>query len=309
MFIGIDIGGTSIKSGLLNSFGDVILKKEIPINKSDDYEVIESQIINIIKILLDESKKNGENVKSIGIGIPGIADKDSDKVIYCTNLGWRNVPLGINIKKHFKIPVHIDNDATVAAIAENVKGVTKKYDNSIFITLGTGVGGGIIINKKVYSGSHNKGSEIGHMVVGENFYDCNCGNNGCLETFASATALIKYTKKLINEGESTILTKENLNAKVIFDAAKNKDILANMAVDRMVKYLSIGMGNLINLLDPEIIALGGGVSKAGDYLLEKIENNVSKYLVFNEGKTTDIAIAKLSNDAGIIGAGMLQEYI
>jgi len=216
------------------------------------------------------------------------------------------------LKEKFNVPIFIENDATVAGLAENIIGVTKDKRNSLFITIGTGIGGGIIIDNKVYSGSHGVGSEIGHMIVGENFYPCNCGNNGCLETFASSTAAIKFARKLIEEGneDTIILSKinnnlENLDTKIIFDSAKLGDSLANKVVDRMVKYLSIGIVNLINIIDPEIIAIGGGVSKAGDFLLNKIKDEIPQYILNKKIGYGDIVFAELGNDAGIVGAAML----
>ncbi|WP_069648932.1 ROK family protein [Caloranaerobacter ferrireducens] len=315
MYIGVDIGGTAIKIGLVDNEGNIVYKKQIDTKAKRGYLEIEKDIIGLIKSLINIAQDKGNKIKSIGIGVPGVADLEGNKVIYCPNLGWTNVPLGENLKKELKLPIYIENDATVAGIAESIKGITKGYKNSIFITLGTGVGGGIILGGKVYSGAHGIGSEIGHMIVGENFYDCNCGNNGCLETFSSATAIIKYAKKLIKEEkyETALLKKVNndlmkLNSKMIFDSAKEGDQLANKVVDRMVRYLGIGIANLINILDPDVIAIGGGVSKAGDFLLEKVKKEVSKYVLYKEAKHAEIFLAELGNDAGIIGAALLSEY-
>ncbi|EOD00426.1 ROK family protein [Caldisalinibacter kiritimatiensis] len=315
MYIGIDIGGTAIKAGLVNENGEILYKKEIRTRAEREYKDIERDIIELIKDLIKRSNEYGKNVKSIGLGIPGIGDVTGDFVVYCTNLGWRNVPLGKNLKSQFNLPIYIENDATVAGLAENVKGATKGSNSSIFITLGTGVGGGIIIDGKVYSGAHGTGSEIGHMIVGENFYDCNCGNNGCLETFASATAIIKYTTKIIKHGNNDTLILEKtggdlnkITAKLVFDCAKEGDKVANESIDRMVKYLSIGIANLLNTLDPEIVAIGGGVSKAGDFLLEKVRKQVGSYLLYKDIKYADIVLATLGNDAGLVGAAMLGKY-
>lgn len=315
MYIGIDVGGTSIKAGIVDYKGNILYKDDIETRADQGYETVKEDMILLIDKMMKYSRKENYRIDSIGIGVPGIADPQSDHVIYCTNLNWNNVPLGKDLKSKYAIPIYIDNDATVAAIAESVKGITKDVDNSIFVTLGTGVGGGIIINKKIYSGSHNKGSEIGHMIIGDNFYDCNCGNNGCLETFASATAIVKYTQKLIDEGykdEEFMLALEKnegiIDTKLVFDMAKNNNKLALESIDRMIKYLSIGLANLVNLLNPDIIAIGGGVSKAGDYLIEKISENFINYVIFKEGKTTEIRLSQLGNDAGIIGAALISEY-
>ena len=311
MYIGIDVGGTTLLAGLVNDNGKILHKKEKNTLVHRGYSAIKDDIIDLVKGLISEGEKIGHSIASIGIGIPGIADVEGENVIYCTNLNWNNVPLGLDLKKYFKLPVYIENDATVAALAESIIGVTKDRENSLFITLGTGVGGGIILNNKVYSGSHGVASEIGHMIVGENFYNCNCGNNGCLETFSSATAIINYGKKILVDGvKSSILDKvdgdiENLNAKIIFDCAKEGDPLANKIIDRMVKYLSIGIVNIINILDPEVIVIGGGVSKAGEFLIDKIKETIPKYILFKDINYGDVLLSKLSNDAGIIGAARL----
>jgi glucokinase len=183
------------------------------------------------------------------------------------------------------------------------------------ITLGTGVGGSFIIDGKLYSGSNGLASEIGHMVVGEGYYNCNCGKNGCLETFASASALIKYTKKLILEEEQGSSLKELmeaeeelLDAKLIFDKAKDGDAIACKAVSRFVRYLAIGICNLIYTLDPEIIAIGGGVSKAGDFLLELLKAEVDRQKIFKAVNTARLVLAELGNEAGIVGAAMLCRF-
>jgi len=313
MRIGIDVGGMSFKGGIVNEAGEILYTHVESTQGADGYAAMEEKLFAVVDALLAEAKAQDWTIESIGVGVPGLADVKSEIVVYCTNLGWNNVPLGTNLKARYGLPTFMDNDATVAGIAESAKGCTKGAKNSVFITLGTGVGGGIIINGKVTSGEHNKGSEIGHMIVGENFYDCNCGNNGCLETFASATALMKDFKRRVTEGEETALcadaeSAKAITAKDIFDAAKAGDPAAAAAVERLAKYLGIGLANVVNILDPELIALGGGVSKAGDFLLDMVEAEMRKRLVFKEGVQTELKIAELSNDAGIIGAAMLANY-
>lgn len=314
MNIGIDIGGTNVGAGLLDDDLKFIYKTEFPTEKEKGYKFVEKKIINIIENMIILGEKEGKEIKSIGIGIPGIADMQGDNIVFCPNLDWRNKPMGINLRKKFDIDINIENDATLAAIAENILGISKGYKNSIFITLGTGVGAGIIIDGKIYKGVHGVGAEIGHMIVGENFYNCNCGKNGCLETFASSTAIEKYVLKEINEGRydrkliKTAKKIENIDTKFIFQGAMEGDELCNMAVDRMVRYLTIGLTNIINILDPGIIVLGGGVSKAGDFLIEKIEKLIPQYILFNDMEYAHVKLSKLANDAGIIGAAMLNQY-
>lgn len=314
MNIGIDIGGTNIGAGLLDDNLDFIYKTEFPTENEKGYEFVEAKIINIIEEMILIAEKNGENIESLGIGIPGIADNSGDNIVFCPNLHWRNKPMGINLRKRFAIDINIENDATLAGIAENVLGVSRGYDNSVFITLGTGVGAGIIIDGKMYKGAHGVASELGHLIVGENFYDCNCGKNGCLETFASSTAIEKYMLREIDKGryETKLFNRinkiEEVNAEHIFQCAAEGDELCNKAIDRMVKYLTIGITNIINILDPGIIVLGGGVSKAGSFLIDRIENLIPNYILFDDMEYADIRLAKLGNDAGIIGAAMLNQY-
>lgn len=315
MYIGIDIGGTTIKIGIVDEKGEIIYRDSTLTKVELGYEKVKDDLIDLINKAIKLSKSKGYDIKSIGIGVPGVTDPNSDYVVYATNLKWRNAPLGKDLKSTYDIPIYIDNDATVAGIAESVKGITKGYKNSVFLTLGTGVGSGIIINNKVYSGSHNKGSEIGHIIVGENFYDCNCGNNGCLETFASATAISKYTHKLINEGYNdeefmdALKSNDNIiDTKLVFELAKKGNKLALKSVERMTDYLAIGLANIINLIDPDIIAIGGGVSKAGEYLIEKINKKIINYVIFKEGEITQISLSQLGNEAGIIGAALISEY-
>lgn len=313
MRIGIDVGGMSFKGGIVNPEGEILYTHVESTAGLSGYLPMEEKLFILIDELLAKAKDQDWSIESIGVGVPGLADVESNLVVYCTNLGWNNVPLGTHVKARYGLPTFMDNDATVAGIAESAKGCTQGASNSVFLTLGTGVGGGIIVNGKVTSGSHNKGSEIGHMIVGENFYDCNCGNNGCLETFASATALMKDFQRRIEAGEATGLCADvdgakSVTAKEIFDGAKVGDPAADAAVKRLAKYLGIGLANVVNMLDPEVIALGGGVSKAGDFLLNMVEPEMRKRLVFKEGKQTRLEIAQLSNDAGIIGAAMLANY-
>ena len=297
MRIGIDLGGTNIGIGLLDDNLNIIYKKEFQTEKEKGYDYVKLKMMEEIEKVISRANKN--NIHFIGLGIPGIEDKKGN--IYCTNLNWHKLPLRKDLENRFKIPAYIENDATVAGIAEATVGASKAYKNSIFITLGTGIGGGIIVDNKIYTGSHGIGTEIGHMIVGENFYDCSCGNNGCLETFSSATALEKFVEMKKTSGEK-------LTTKDIFNLAQDGDELCLMAVDRMIKYLSIGIGNLINIMDPDIIILGGGISKAGDFLLNKINNLYPRYILFKSIGFAEIKLSTLGNDAGIIGAAMLKEY-
>ena len=314
MYIGIDLGGTNIVVGIVDGNGNIIFEKSCETKPQRQPQEIIDDMIALVLNILKETNIQLNDIKAIGIGIPGLADKNGN-VKLCVNLGWKNVFLREMLETKLHKPIYIDNDATVAALAEYESGSMKNCKSGIMLTLGTGIGGGIILNGEVYSGFNGLGAELGYTVVGENFYDCNCGRNGCLETFASSTAIIKYTKKLIVEmNEHTIIIEKaegsinNINAKIIFDCAKEGDKIATLAVNRLVKYLSIGILNIINFLDPEIIALGGGVSGAGQYLLDMIRAEVRSNKYYDDSPISKIVLAELGNKAGIIGAAMVAKH-
>ncbi|MBU3100426.1 MULTISPECIES: ROK family protein [Clostridium] len=314
MYIGIDLGGTNIAIGIVDENGKIVHEESCETrSEREPQELIDDMIALVLKIL-DEYNMQINEITAIGVGIPGLADKDGN-VIFCVNLGWRNVPLRKMLEDALHTPVYIDNDATVAALAEYESGSMQNCKSGLMLTLGTGIGGGIIINGEIYSGFNGVGSELGHTVIGENFYNCNCGRNGCLETFASSTAIIKYTKKLIMEmNEPTIIMGnvegniDNLNAKIIFDCAKKGDKIATLAVNRLIKYLGIGILNIVNFIDPEIIVLGGGIAGAGQYLLDLITKEVIANKYYKDLPIAKIVLAQLGNKAGVIGAAMVAKH-
>ena len=216
------------------------------------------------------------------------------------------------LKENFKnTTVKVGNDANVAALAEYAYGSMNGYDTGVMITLGTGVGGGIVINGKLITGANGVGAEIGHMMIASNYYNCNCGNNGCFETFCSATAIIKYAQKLLEENKESIIRNmcENdinkVTAKIVFDAYRENDDVAVEVIKRFKKYLAMGLGNIVNFIDPGVISIGGGVSNASDILLDGLCEEVKKHLPYKDTPIGDIVIAKFKNDAGILGASAL----
>lgn len=308
-YVGVDLGGTSIKIGLVTEEGNIVEKVSGSTPVKEGFQGVATKMKGLIEELIEKAEVEKKDIKAIGIGVPGVCNEEGF-IYFATNLFWHNVPLGAEIRELTGLQTYIENDATVAAVAEYIKGVTADTKNSIFFTLGTGLGGGLIINNEVFSGSHGIGTELGHVVVGENFYDCTCGNNGCLETYVSATAIIKHCKKLLEEKQDSLVydqvhgNLENINAKIIFDCAREGDIVALEVVDRMVHYLAIGIANFINIFDPDVIAIGGGVSEAGDVFLGKLKEEVKKYIYAKSMNVTKIELAQLKNDAGIIGSAM-----
>lgn len=310
-YIGIDIGGTGVQAGVVDNNGKILFRKECSTDVFGGFEKIMEDINQLVRNMLKENDIEFSEVNSIGCGIPGFINKEGQ--VTCVNLGWKEEDFINILKSKFpEVNVYAENDATVAALAEAKVGSMEGCNVGVMYTLGTGVGGGIIINGKVFNGAHKMGSEIGHVIIDTNDYDCNCGNNGCLETFCSATAIIKYAKKLIEEGKTSKILElagndiDNINAKTVFDAYRLNDRVAIETINRFKKYLAKAIAGMINTLDPEVISLGGGVSRAGDIILDGLDELVRKYIVFKNEKFADINIAVLGADAGIIGAAFLK---
>ncbi|WP_286311231.1 ROK family protein [Romboutsia ilealis] len=307
--IGIDVGGMSIKAGIVVN-GEIIQKEVKETNQSGGLDNIIDDITELVNNLLAKCELDINNIDSIGIGFPGVVTNEGR--VTCVNIGLENTLIVPKLQELLKgTIVRAGNDANVAALAEYVYGSMKGYNSGVMITLGTGIGGGIVIDGKLITGSNGIGAEIGHTMVATNYYDCNCGNNGCFETFCSATAIIKYAQKLLQEGRNTIIrdmcknTLENITAKMIFDAYKENDQVAVEIINRFKKYLAMGIGNIVNFIDPGVISIGGGVSNASDIILDGLSEEVKKYLPLKQTKIGNIVIAKFKNDAGIIGASAL----
>ena len=309
-FVGVDIGGTGIQAGIVSEGGEILFRKECETDTSSGFNKVMDDINILVRSLLEENEIGIKEIKSIGFGVPSFINNKG--LVTCVNLGWYEVEFIQALYQRFpEVEVHAENDATVAALGEAKFGSMKDANIGILYTLGTGVGGGIVINQKVITGSHGMGSELGHAIIGENYYDCNCGNNGCLETFCSATAIIKYAQKLITEGQKSIILDmsngyiENINAKMVFDAYRENDKVAIETIDRFKLYLGKAMASMVNILDPDTISIGGGVSRASDVILDGLEDIVRKHILYKKEKFADIVCASLGADAGIIGAAFL----
>ena len=311
VYIGIDIGGTGIQMGVVDEEGKILEKGAIVTNTKLPVEEQIAQMAACAKETLERSGYTMDDLKAVGAGVPGIVDPHTKMIPFCTNLGWHEVPFETIFRKYLDKPVYINNDATVAGLAESVAGKTKGTSSSVFVTLGTGVGGGIVINGKVWSGFHGVGSEIGHMIMKLDGEPCTCGNHGCLERYCSATAIIRMAREAVQDHpESEIMTlcggdSQKINAKIVFDAARDHDPVGEEVFNTYISYLAQALATIIHFLDPEVIVLGGGVSKAGDFLLKPLREAVPKYLLYKTMPYSRIEIADLGPDAGIIGAAML----
>ena len=310
-YIGVDLGGTGIKAGVVDEQGRILAKASCPTGVERGYGPV---IADMAKLCLETLEKSGhslDEVKAIGIGIPGIQDPATGLVPFCTNLGWHEVPLVEEMHKYIDKPVFVGNDATVAGLAEAVAGVSASVKTSVFVTLGTGVGGGIIIDGKPYSGPHGVASEIGHMITVVGGELCTCGNRGCWERYASATAIIREGRRFAEAHPDCAIAKavdgdlDKIEAKTVIDLAKAGDPDAAKLFDDYVTHLCVGLVNLINLYDPEIIALGGGVSHAGQFLLDAVNAKLPQMVFYKTMPYARVELARLGNDAGIIGAAML----
>lgn len=309
-FVGVDIGGTGIQAGVVDESGKILFRKECKTDVDGGFEKAMDDINTLVRSLLEENNISIENIKSMGFGVPSFINKDG--LVSCVNLGWLEVDFIGALKRRFPgVKVNAENDATLAALGEAKFGSMKGASVAVMYTLGTGVGGGIIINEKAFTGAHGMGSEIGHAIIGENYFDCNCGNNGCLETFCSATAIIKYAQKLIKEGRKSVILDivegdlEQITAKIVFDAYRQGDEVAIKIITRFKMYLAKAMASIINILDPEIISIGGGVSRASDIILDNLEPIIREYVLYRNEEFAKIVCATLGSDAGIIGAAFL----
>ncbi|WP_394913819.1 ROK family glucokinase [uncultured Robinsoniella sp.] len=302
---GIDIGGTSVKCGLFDVKGEVLDKWEIKTRTEENGKNIIPDVAEAINLKISEKQLKKEEIAGVGIGVPGPVNEEGD-ILCAVNLHWGYVKLVEEMEKLIGLPVKAGNDANVAALGEMWKGGGAGYHNVVMVTLGTGVGGGIIINGQIVTGSHGAGGEIGHVHVEDSMEEaCNCGNKGCLEQVASATGIVRLANaRLAADAEPSVLREGEVSAKSVFDAVKAGDKVAMEIAESFGKYLGSALSVIAGVVDPEVFVIGGGVSKAGDILLEYIRKNYRTY-AFSACKEAVFALAELGNDAGIFGAAKM----
>lgn len=311
--IGVDLGGTNIAVGLVNENAEIVKKLSVPTGAERPGEAIVADIATLCKNVCSEANVTLADVESIGIATPGTANHDTGVVEYANNLPFRKFPIAELLASNLggNVKVRIENDANAAAWGEACAGAAKGTTNSVMITLGTGVGGGIVIDGKVYSGFNYAGGELGHIVIEKDGVQCSCGRKGCWEAYSSATALIRMTKEKIEEcrvqGRETIMADApRVSGRTACDAMRAGDAAAKEVYDKYVSYLACGLANIVNIFQPEVISIGGGISGEGQSLIDSLLP-----IIRSEGyggdtvPHTEIKIAKLGNDAGIIGAAML----
>ena len=302
---GVDIGGTTVKLGLFSEAGAIVEKWEIVTRTENEGAAILPDVAEAINGKLEQHGIEKEQVLGIGVGVPAPVTVDGI-VNGSANLGWKYKNAKKELEELTGLTAEFGNDANVAALGEMWKGGGVGYRNMIMVTLGTGVGGGIIINGKILTGENGAGGEIGHMCVNlEETDTCGCGGHGCLEQYASATGISRLArKKMEHETRATILTKENLSAKAVFDAVKEGDEVAIEVATEMGNYLGHAMADMAAVLDPAVFVIGGGVSAAGEYFINLIDKYY-KECVFHASRQTKIVKAALGNDAGMYGAAKL----
>ena len=305
--VGVDLGGTNIAVGIVDEDYKIVAKYSTPTLSERPYQEVVADIAKAVNIALEQENISVEQCVSIGIGSPGTCNCETGVVTYANNLGWENVPLVAELNKHLNIPCIIGNDANCAALGEALAGAAKGCKNVIMLTLGTGVGGGIIIDGKIYAGEYSAGAELGHVVIKFDGIQCNCGLKGCLEVYTSATALIGQTRDAANANKDSLLNKVitdegKINGKTVFTAANMGDETAQKVIDEYLNYLGVGIVNYINIFRPEVVIIGGGISNEGDKIIKPL--NVLAKNCYGGEKTPvpRVVKAKLGGDAGIIGA-------
>ena len=300
---GVDLGGTTVKLAYFDENGTMLDKWEIPTDCSDSGSRILPDIAAAIKGYIINNSIAQDSLIGIGIGVPGPVGSDGT-VNKCINLGWGVFNIEKALSELTGLPVKAGNDATVAALGECWKGGGQGCDNMVFATLGTGVGGGIVVGGRVIHGVHGAGGEIGHLVLNRNETEtCGCGKRGCVEQYCSATGIVRIAKQFLEKSDapSALRDKENLTCKDVFDAGGEKDALALEILEQVYAYMGEFLANICNVVDPEYVVLGGGVSKAGQPLLDGVQRHFGKY-VFHAVSGVKFALATLGNDAGAYGA-------
>lgn len=311
--IGIDVGGTNVKIALVDDSGKIIYSNSVPTRAEMGYEYTVNNIKQAIYDLLKETKLEAKEIEGIGFGFPGQVDYKSGVVRLAPNIpGWVDVPIAKMIEDEFHIPTRVDNDVRCAALGELKYGAGKGCENLICITVGTGIGSGLIVNGKLVRGASNAAGEIGHIKL--QIHDgpiCGCGDTGCMEAFASGPAIVAMAEEYILGGKSTkyreMANGGDITPFIVAEAAKAGDPVARRIFSRIGEYIGIGMASVVNLLNPEKIIIGGGVADAGDILLDPLKDTLKKRAMKIAGETVEVVSAQLGNTAGVIGASLLIE--
>ncbi len=312
--LGIDLGGTNIACGVVDSNFKIIGEGKVKTNMPRPAEDIVDDMAKAALMAVENAGLTINDIDSVGVGTPGTVEYSTGVVVYANNLDFYDLPLADMLEKRLNKKVYVENDANAAAYGEYIAGAGKGVEKFVAITLGTGVGGGIITDGKIYSGSNCAGAELGHTVIQMNGEACTCGRNGCFEAYASATALVRQTKQAMTRFPKSKMWEvcgndlTAVNGITAFDAMRQGDAAAKSVVDTYIGYLSVGISNMINIFQPDVICIGGGISHEGETILKPIRAVVDgEDYARNMAKRTKIVVAELGNDAGIIGAAYLSD--
>lgn len=307
--IGMDLGGTAVKVGLVDQKGKIYDSQESPtLAETNSLDAIYKNMVHTVEELM--SRHEEKSIIGIGIGSPGAIDPKEGKIV----MGIENIPvlngfpLAKKLQETFKMKTYIDNDANNAARGELLFGAGKGSKDMVVVTVGTGIGGAIIMDGKIVPGVNNYAGEIGHMVIVAGGRECSCGNFGCWETYGSVTAMVRHAKAMISRGYDTTLSQyypDSINGMVIEEEVKNGDKIAEMVFNQTCSYLGIGIANLINILNPEKVIVGGGISKAGEFLLCRIRDSARIHAMPRAWEAVEVVAAKLANKAGVLGSAAL----
>lgn len=309
--LGIDIGGTNIAAGVVDENYRIISEYKVKTHSDRSYDLVLDDIVLAGQTAVANAGMTMQDIDRVGLGCPGTCNLNTGIVEYANNLGWNNVPLVSYINKALEIPVFFENDANAAALGEYAAGAAKGAKSAIVITIGTGLGAGIIIDGKLFSGSNYAGAEIGHTVINVDGEQCTCGRKGCFEAYCSVPALIRYTKQAIEKYPDTLMKEISdkagkVSGRTAFAAAKQGDKAGKEVVDTFIKNLACGIINTINVFQPDVFCIGGGVSNEGDYLLNPLKEKInSEVYSKNSLHNTKIVLCQLGNKSGIIGASIL----
>lgn len=310
-YVGVDLGGTNIAAAIINDKYEILGKGSLPTNCPRSADEIAKDIAKTIEIAAEKAGVSMDEIENIGIGSPGAVDSENGVIVFAGNLDFNNVPLAELVEKYTGKKCFVENDANAAAYGELIAGAGRGSENFVAVTLGTGVGGGVIIDGKIFSGWNSFGAEIGHNILIMNGEPCTCGRNGCWEAYASATALIRQTKRAMEADKDSKMWEltgsiDKVNGRTAFDAMRAGDETAKKVCDQYIEYVACGVVDIINTFQPELVCIGGGISNEKETLRAPIEEYADKYRYGkNAKKKTQIKIAELGNDAGIIGAAFL----
>lgn len=304
--VGIDLGGTNIAAGLVDENMNILCQMSLPTLSERPYQEIVRDMAVLVRGLVNMGNISMEEVESVGIGSPGTPEKETGNILFSNNLGWYDVPLLEELGKYIPVPLKVDNDANCAALGEFLAGAAKGCKSAVMITLGTGVGGGIVLDGQIYDGVNHAGAEIGHTVIVSGGELCTCGRRGCWEAYASATALIRMGKQAAEANPDSLLSRcEKLDGLAIFQSADQGDEAAKQVIDQYLFYVAEGLTNVVNVFQPEAVVIGGGICGQGERILKPIREQVARDVFCKQVSVPQIVTATLGNAAGIIGAAFL----